>query len=135
MLAILIGICSAFYLFSEVKPEKPKDIESGNAIAVQIGVFKTEANAEKMKNTYGGMVFKDNELYRVYYSILNKDENIEFITNYLKEKGINYFLKSINVRDELLDTSEEIELLMSKTKKEAKLKVNDKLLNIYKEVV
>lgn len=134
VVAVLFGCTCAFFLFNKV--EKVTEVRtSGNAVAIQIGVFKNSDNAEKMSEAYGGVVFKDNDLYRVYYSILNKDDNIDFMTSYLSKKGINYYLKSIMVSPEALDSSKKYEALMSETNDESKLTINEELLNFYKEVV
>ncbi len=134
LLAVLVGCSCAFYLFKNV--EKKTLVETRyNAVAVQIGVFKDADNAQKMSNTYGGLVFEDDDLYRVYYSILNKDENIDFITNYLSEKGINYYLRDLRLNEDTLADGQEIEAMMTKTKGESKLAINEELLNMYKEVV
>lgn len=134
LLAVLVGCSCAFYLFKNV--EKKTLVETRyNAVAVQIGVFKDADNAQKMSNTYGGLVFEDDDLYRVYYSILNKDENIDFITNYLSEKGINYYLRDLRLNEDTLADGQEIEAIMTKTKGESKLAINEELLNMYKEVV
>ncbi len=134
LLAVLVGCSCAFYLFKNV--EKKTLVETRyNAVAVQIGVFKDADNAQKMSNTYGGLVFEDDDLYRVYYSILNKDENIDFITNYLSEKGINYYLRDLRLNEDTLAYGQEIEAMMTKTKGESKLAINEELLNMYKEVV
>ncbi len=135
ILAVVVGCTCAFFLFKEIE-KKTLDVKpDGNAVAVQIGVFKDEVNAEKMRKTHGGVIFKDEELFRVYYSILNKDDNINFITKYLDDKGINYYLKKLNIKDDVLAESIEIETLMSKTNGESKLAINEKLLNMYKEVI
>ena len=134
LLAVLVGCSCAFYLFKNV--EKKTLVETRyNAVAVQIGVFKDADNAQKMSNTYGGLVFEDDDLYRVYYSILNKDENIDFITNYLSEKGINFYLRDLRLNEDTLADGQEIEAMMTKTKGESKLAINEELLNMYKEVV
>lgn len=133
-LAIIIGCGLAFFIFRKVE-KNTFESEEGNAVAVQIGVFKTLENANKMKENYGGVVFEDEGLYRVYYSILNRDENIEFITDYLNKKGINYYLKDLNLNNDVIKESDEYETLMTKTNEESKLSINEKLLNIYKEVV
>lgn len=134
LMAVIIGCTCAFFLFKEIE-KNTVNASNGNAVAIQIGVFKDSENATKMKETHGGIVYEDDGLYRVYYSILNKDENIEFITNYLDTKGLNYYLKSINLNNDILDKSLEYETLMSKTNKESKLSINEKLLDIYKEVI
>lgn len=133
-LAVLIGCGFAFFLFSKVE-SKTINKKSTNAVAIQIGVFKDSENATKMQKNLGGVVFEDEGIFRVYYSVLNKDENIEFMTNYLSKKGINYYLKQINLNNELLDKFYEYETLMMKTNEESKLSINEELLNIYKEVV
>ncbi len=135
ILAVVLGCGCAFFLFREVEKKTLATPNEGNAVAIQIGVFKDEINAEKMKSTHGGMIFKDEDLFRVYYSILNKDDNIEYITKHLDELGINYYLKKLNLKDEVLDSSLKIEALMSKTNGESKLAINEQLLNMYKEVI
>lgn len=134
LLAVIVGCTCAFYLFKNVESKtiiEPKY----NAVAIQIGVFKDAENAETMSKTYGGAVFETDDLYRVYYSILNKDENIEFMTEYLTDKGINYFLKDIRIDDETLNEMREYEMMMTKTNGESKLAINEELLNKYKEVI
>ena len=66
---------------------------------------------------------------------MNKDENIDFITNYLSEKGINYYLRDLRLNEDTLAYGQEIEAMMTKTKGESKLAINEELLNMYKEVV
>lgn len=134
LLAVLVGCGCAFYLFKNVE-SKTIVPNKYNAVAIQIGVFKDADNAEAMSKTHGGMVFKDDDLYRVYYSILNKDENIEFMTNYLTTKGINYYLKDVHVDDDTLSNSREYEIMMTKTNDDSKLAINKELLNMYKEVI
>lgn len=133
--AVLIGCTCAFFLFKKVEEETLVETY-GNAIAVQIGVFTKRENAVNMKDSYGGIVLEDGGIYRVYYSILNRDSNIEYVTQYLDEKGINYYLKKVNIDDEILDKSESYEELMSKTKGvDAKLSINDELLKMYGAVI
>lgn len=134
LLAVFVGCVCAFYLFKNVE-NKTIIAPKYNAVAIQIGVFKDADNAEKMSDTYGGLVFKEEDLYRVYYSILNKDENIEYVTSYLTDKGINFFLRDLKVKEEFLKESSEYELAMAKTKGEGKLAINEEILNMYKEVV
>ncbi len=133
LLAVFVGCTCAFYLFKNVesKTAAPKY----NAVAIQIGVFKDPENAHALSETHGGLVFQDDDLYRVYYSILNIDENIDFMTEHLDSLGINYYLKDLMVSDEALANSKEYELMMEKTKGEAKLAINEEILNMYKEVV
>lgn len=134
LLAVVVGCTCAFYLFKNVESKTLLETKY-NAVAIQIGVFKDAENAEKMADTYGGLVFEDDDLYRVYYSILNKDENIDFMTSYLTNRGINYFLKDLRLADDVLDDTREYEMLMMKTNDDSKLAINEDLLNMYKEVI
>ncbi len=134
LLAVLVGCGCAFYLFKNVESNTLEETKY-NAVAVQIGVFKDADTAHSMQEAYGGLVVEDDDLYRVYYSILNKDENIEFITNYLNDKGINYYLKDLRLSDKVIADSKDYEMMMTKTNEESKLAINEELLNIYKEVI
>ena len=71
----------------------------------------------------------------MYYSILSKDDNIEFVTNYLRNEGINYYLKKITIDEEALDESEEYEKLMSSTSEKSKMTINNELLKMYEGVI
>lgn len=133
-LAVITGCFCAFFLFKEVEG-RTEDDKSYNAVAIQIGVYKTREKALEMKSTYGGEVVQDDDIYRLYYSILNRDENIDFMTEYLSKKGISYYLKSISLKDELVEELREYEKLMIKTNEEAKLAINEEILSRYKEVV
>lgn len=134
ILAVLVGCTCSYLLFRKIESDTLLDA-SGNAIAVQIGVFNNIANAEAMRELHGGVIFQDDDLFRVYYSILNQDVNIDFITGYLSEKGVNYYLKKITVDEDLIDESYEYEKLMASTNEQSKLTINKKLLKLYKEVI
>lgn len=132
--AVLTGCLCAFFLFKEVESRTLDDI-SYNAVAIQIGVFKDKNTAEELKAKLGGVVVLDDDIYRIYYSVLNRDENIEFMTDYLSKKGISYYLKDIRLKDELASELKEYERLMIKTNEESKLSINEEILNRYKEVI
>jgi len=134
-LAVLVGCACALFMFKSLLKVDSKE-PVGNAIAIQIGVFTKKENAENLKDSFGGMILEDGGVYRVYYSILNNNENIEYMTDYLEKQGINYYLKTITVSDDLLYKSENYEALMSKTtKNDAKLTINDEILKMYGEVI
>jgi len=134
VLAVITGCTCAFILFKKVEKETILETPE-NAVAIQIGVFTKKENAIAMSENYGGLVLEDEGVYRVYYSVLSKSDNIDFITNYLKNNGINYYIKKITLSDETLDKLSEYEELMEKTKDTAKITVNKELLKIYEEVI
>lgn len=133
-LAVFVGCISAVALFKTVEKET-LSVPSGNVVAIQLGVFKDEGSANKMKDSYGGEVFEDDGIYRVYYSILNDDANIDFVTDYLQSKDINYYLKSMKVSETTLKKSLKMEKVMLTISDDAKWSINKELLNMYKEVI
>ena len=134
ILAVVVGIGCAFILFKDVKKDDIEEFQS-NAKAIQIGAFIEEDKAQKMVLRLGGDIVEDGDIYRIYYGVLSNDENINFMTTYLKENGIYYYIKDLMLTDEKLESIQEYEKLMLKSKNEEKLEINKKLLERYKEVM
>lgn len=134
VIAVLTGCILAFILFKNVEKKTINEVE-GNAVAVQIGVFTKEENAISMRDSIGGIILEDEGLYRVYYSVLRNQNNLNFITAYLKNKGISYYLKKIKLSDVAIEELDGIEALMDKTSMDTKIKVNEELLGSIKEVI
>lgn len=132
--AVVVGSIIAFIIFKSIEENTLLKAPT-NAIAVQLGVFKTSEAALDMKKQYGGEIFEENGIYRLYYSILSRDDNIEFITNYLKDKNVNYYLKPIDIDEEALLEGQEYEKVMEKSKLDVRMSLNVELLNMYKDVV
>lgn len=132
LLAVVVGGICALFLFKRVESVNSLVLD-GNATAVQIGVFTKEENAKSMAIKYGGIVKKDEELFRVYYSVLSKEKNINYITKLLKEKGINYYLKRITLKESELEKLNKYESLMEKANNEMKSQVNSQMLKAYEE--
>lgn len=132
--AVLVGCFLAFAIFRVVE-EHTLEAPKGNAVAIQLGVFKNLEAAEKLKQSHGGEIFETEGVYRVYYSILSTDDNIEFVTKYLQDSGINYYLKPMNITKEALKEGKEYERVMSKSRLDVRMSINEELLSMYKEVV
>ena len=132
ILACAVGCSFAFVLFSKIEECSLKEPD-GNAVAIQIGVFTEKKNAEKMSDNYGGIIVEDGDVYRVYYSIIQRDKNIDFIENCLDEKGVSYYLKKLNFEEESLEKSSALEELIMST--ENKIKVTEEILKMYEEVL
>lgn len=134
VLACLIGCISAFIIYKRIEVDTfIKD--TNNVVAIQLGVFNDPEKAEAMEQNLGGHTFKEGDLYRVYYAILNKDDNIKFMTEYLDKHGISYYLKATRVDEEALKDSLEFESVMLKTKDASKLDINEQILKIYEGVM
>ena len=132
--AVLIGSILAFLIFRGVE-SNTKIEEKGNAVAVQIGVFTNKENAEAMKESIGGIILEDDGLYRVYYSILRNMHNVDYITNYLQNIGVSYYLKRITVNEIAVNKIDDMETIMIKTNGDAKIETNKILLGNIKEVI
>lgn len=129
LIVALVSSILAFLSFNKVYMPINKN---SNAIAIQIGAFTKKENAIKLASNYGGIVYDDDGTYRVYYSILTNNDNINFITSYLKNHGVNYYLKEIYLDNNTLMELTKYEELMIKTNDKAKIKLNTKLLDSIK---
>ena len=89
LIAIIVGACLGIYSFNKFKEEDIPvfNFNKNQAYAVQIGVFDTFENAEKLAEKYGGLVVLDNEKYRVYIAIVN--DTLNLIKTYLDEFETN----------------------------------------------
>lgn len=130
--AVLVGIICALFLFKKVEKVNSLALD-GNATAVQIGVFTKKENAKAMAIKYGGIVMEDDDLYRVFYSVLSKNKNIEFITNKLKEKNINYYLKRITLNADMLEKIKKYDSLMENASDDIKEEINSQALKAYED--
>ena len=130
--AIILGATFAFFIFNRNEVVSAK----AGSIALQLGAFKNEKNALKVKNRLGGEVFESRGIYRVYYSILHDKKNIDFICSYLDSKGISYYKKSIDIDENTFLKSDVFESIIKKQSDEnKKIKTNKELIKFYKEVI
>lgn len=133
VLAILVGISCAYFLFNDIEG---RTYDSGNIKALQIGVFKRKDSALNMAKNYGGIVLKDKDVYRVYLAILKNKSNIDFIENYLDDKGISYYIKDMYIDDEYIEKGNVIERVMDESDDyNIKIKTNKEILEYYEGVL
>ena len=75
----------------------------------QLGVFNDIEVAKEFKNKYTpSVILKDDDVYRVYYSILKDDDVIAKMEDYLSLKEISFYKKKIIVHDADLISSREM---------------------------
>ena len=103
--------------------------------AFQVGVYTNLETANVYKYKYdNAIVIKDNELYRVYVSILKNKNNIESMSNYLNKQGIDYYLKDLNISDKnLKKVINEYESIMDNNNEIVFLEVNKMIMEKYGE--
>lgn len=99
----------------------------------QLGAYKDEFLAKDTISKYGGKIVFENDYFYVYYSILSDASNIERLSNYLNNKKISFYIKSIDISsNELKNNIDNYEELMKNTTTDiAFIELNKKLINLY----
>ena len=95
LLAILIGFSLSYYIFNKDKITTTKYLN-----AMQVGAFTNYENAKKCAERNQGIVVKDNNIYRVYISIISDESLLTKLENYYKDQNIKYYLKKIKVNED-----------------------------------
>ncbi|MDD2504902.1 MAG: hypothetical protein PHF21_01365 [Bacilli bacterium] len=115
LLSLVIGTFFGYILFQE--PEFNIEEVFAKTLTVkafQIGVFNNKEGAEEFQKKYlDSIIYEDDGVYRVFYSILTKDKVISRMEKYLKKENINYYIKIITITDShLIQAIEEYEETM-----------------------
>jgi hypothetical protein len=97
LVVLLVGVFLGYYMcFSN----KLSGLFNVKYKAFQVGVYTTLEAANTYRTRYkDSIVIKDNELYRVYVSILKDSNNIEYMKEYLDSNNISYYLKDIEIEN------------------------------------
>ena len=132
VVVFVVGIIFGYYICSSNELTK---IFSSSYKAFQVGVYTSLDAANTYRTKYkDSIVIKDNELYRVYVSILKEENNIENMSKYLNNLGIDYYLKDISIDNK--ETKKEIqgyESLMNSKSEVVFLELNKMIMETYKE--
>lgn len=104
LLSLILGVSFGYLLFQDADFDlKEVFANTINAKAFQIGVFNNEDGAKKLKEKYeDSIIVTDEDVYRVYYSILTNDKVISKMEKYLTTQNINYYMRNITINDEAL---------------------------------
>ena len=134
LFSIVLGTVFGFILFQDTNFNIKEVFSSNiNATAFQLGVFNNEEGAKEMKNRYeNSIIMKDDDVYRVYYSILTSPDVITKMEKYLSKLGINYYLKQITVTDsELIKAISEYESTMAAGSDNVLTSINNLIMSSY----
>lgn len=114
LLSLLIGTFFGYLLFQETEFNVKEVFATTLPVkAFQIGVFNSLDSAENLSNKYDSIIIKDDNSYRVYYSILTNESVINRMEKYLTKEGINYYIKDIVISDKnLIKALDEYEDIM-----------------------
>lgn len=133
--SIVLGIVFSFLLFREPN-FNIKDVFAENltATAFQLGVFNNEKSAVELKGKFdGAFIMQDEDVYRVYYSILTNPKVIVKMEKYLTDNKINYYLKTITIKDTgLIKAINEYENTMVEGSESVLISVNKLITSSYK---
>lgn len=101
--AVVVGGVLAFFFYKDIKNEVIAVTTSTDKVYVfQVGVFKSFDNANKYLENYpSGGIYKDNDLYRVIVAVTKN--NKEKLENYFVRLNIEYYIKDILVRENILE--------------------------------
>ena len=131
-IVFLLGIFLGYYICSS---NKIKNIFNTNYKAFQVGVYTSLDAANTYRTKYkDSIVIKDNELYRVYVSILKDSNNIESMKKYLDSNNISYYLKDIEINNkDIKKEIKEYESIMDNNNEIVFLEVNKMIMEKYEE--
>ena len=131
LLIFVFGIISGYYI---CYTNSIKNIFSTKYKAFQVGVYTNLETAKTYSSKYtNSIVIKENELYRVYIAILKDSNNIENMKKYLNKKGIEYYLKDIELIDQnIKNTINQYENIMDINNEVIFIELNKKIMEEYK---
>mgnify|MGYP004537088661 CR=1 FL=1 len=136
ILAILFGAGIGVLVFDRNLPTSIRHKEI-NATGFQIGVFTNIDAAKTYQNKYpNSIIVADDDVYRVFYSVLTNNDVIEKMRNYLNEQKISYFEKEIIVSDSgLISALNNYENTMKEASTKTFKSINDLILESYGEKI
>ena len=109
LLALSIGGGIAYFMFTR---EYVSESDKVKVKAFQVGVFTNYDNALKIADRNNGIVVNEDDLYRVYVSILSSKEAVDIMRRYYDSIGLHYYLKEIEVDVSFLDSIKNTEELL-----------------------
>lgn len=128
--SVMIGIL--FIDESSSKPTATVNGSYGSLVAFQLGAYNDYDSALKEAEKQSSIVVKDDEHYLVYSSLLSNTANIERMMDYLDDKNIYYYVKTIDANEEFTNELFKYEEMMkSSTSDIAFLRLNSKILELY----
>ena len=128
-----LGVLSGYYLCIN----NPSKIFDTSYKAFQVGVYTSLEAANTYKLKYdNAIVIKDNELYRIYVSILKEQDNIDSMSNYLNRNKIDFYIKDININNpDLKQKIREYENIMNNENEIVFLEINKMIITEYEEML
>ena len=133
LLALVIGGGLAHYIFN--RRYVVDDDVYVKVSAFQVGVFTNYDNALKVADRNNGIVVAEDDIYRVYVSILSDKGAVDKMKKYYDGIGLNYYLKSISVSKKFVDSIKDNEELLVRSSSDTFSVINKSILNRFEEVL
>lgn len=134
ILSLLLGAIFGYILFlsngdSLVSIFK----ENIEATAFQLGVFNNIDSAKDLSKKYdSAIIIKDEDVFRVYYSVLTNSNTISLMEDYLNRNKIAFYKKNIIVNDKaLINSLDNYEKTMINVKDDTFKSINDLIMESY----
>lgn len=104
LLSLVLGIIFGILIFKNGEEKLLKVFnEEIKATAFQLGVFNDIDLAKDWKEKYtSSILMTDDDVYRLYFSILTNEEVISRMEDYLNKQKISFYKKDIVVTDSSL---------------------------------
>ncbi len=126
LFSCLVGSIFAGVFFLNIK-NKAEAKSLPILYAFQVGVFKNETNALNTKKSYSfAKVIKDNEYYRVFIGVTV--QNKEMLQEIFSQQQGYYYIKEIQVTEELYNNISKYDTLLTKASVENRLAIINNML-------
>lgn len=136
LLAILVGGIFGFIIYKRFNNTiSVASILDRKVYAIQIGVFDNIDNATKLKNKFGGVVVPDNNKYRVYLALVSSSNVLTILKEYYDDLDISYYVKQIDVDENLLELINNSEDLLIATTKDNYDSIINNVLKEYEKTI
>lgn len=90
-MAILLGYLVSRIIF---------DYKCYDLVGFQLGVYNSRELASEYQKKYpSSILIKDDDVYRLFYSVLSNDRVISKMEDYLNDNRISYYKKNIVISD------------------------------------
>lgn len=134
LFSLLLGGGFAFFIFNKIRME---DVSVSEVVvtAFQVGAFNSYDNAYRVAIRNNGIVVSDEDIFRVYVSVLYDEEAISKLSLYYDSIGLNYYLKSISVSKKFVDSIKDNEELLVRSSSDTFSVINKSILNRFEEVL
>ena len=134
LFSLLLGGGFAFFIFNKKRME---DVSVSEVVvtAFQVGAFNSYDNAYRVAIRNNGIVVSDEDIFRVYVSVLYDEEAISKLSLYYDSIGLNYYLKSISVSKKFVDSIKDNEELLVRSSSDTFSVINKSILNRFEEVL